>query len=98
MARTNLLLVHGAWHGSCCWDRVRPALEDAGFSSPTVDLPSHGEDTAALGGLHDEATTVREAAANLPDGLIVVAHSYGGAAMTEGLLGVEREAAALLRR
>jgi len=85
MARTNLLLVHGAWHGSWCWDRVRPALVDAGFSPHTVDLPSHGEVTAALGGLHDDATTVREATADLPDGLIVVAHSYGGAAVTEGL-------------
>jgi pimeloyl-ACP methyl ester carboxylesterase len=85
MARTNLLLVHGAWHGSWCWDRVRPALEDAGFSPHTVDLPSHGDNTAALGGLHDDASAVRATAAGLPDGVIVVAHSYGGAAVTEGL-------------
>ena len=85
MANTSLLLVHGAWHGSWCWDRVRPALEETGFSPHMVDLPSHGHDTAALGGLHDDAMVVRAAAAGLPDRVIVVAHSYGGQAVTEGL-------------
>lgn len=85
MANTNVLLVHGAWHGPWCWDRVRPALEQAGFVPYTVELPSHGDDTGALGGLHDDAMVVRAAAADLPDGLIVVAHSYGGAAAGEGV-------------
>jgi pimeloyl-ACP methyl ester carboxylesterase len=85
MANTSLLLVHGAWHGSWCWDRVLPALETAGFTPTTVELPSHGDDTAALGGLHDDAAAVRAAAAELPDGVVVMAHSYGGAAITEGL-------------
>lgn len=85
MANTNMLLVHGAWHGSWCWDHVRPALEKAGFVTHTVDLPSHGDDTGALGGLHNDAMVVRAAAADLPDGLIVVAHSYGGAVVCEGV-------------
>jgi pimeloyl-ACP methyl ester carboxylesterase len=85
MAQTPLLLVHGAWHGSWCWEPLRPALEDAGFATHTVDLPSHGDDTGKLGGLHDDATVVREAMAGLPEGVVVVAHSYGGAPVTEGL-------------
>jgi pimeloyl-ACP methyl ester carboxylesterase len=84
MAGTPLLLVHGAWHGSWCWRSVSPALEDAGFTTHTVELPSHGKDTSTLGGLHDDATVIREALAGLPDGIVVVAHSYGGVPMAEG--------------
>jgi pimeloyl-ACP methyl ester carboxylesterase len=87
MANTSLLLVHGAWHGSWCWDHVRPALEKAGFVTHTIDLPSHGGDTAVLGGLHDDAAVVRSALAGLPDELVVVAHSYGGAVVGEALAG-----------
>lgn len=84
MAATQLLLVHGAWHGSWCWGHVRPALEGAGFAVKTVDLPSHGEDISTLGGLHDDAAVVREALAGLADPVVIVAHSYGGAAVSEG--------------
>ncbi len=27
---TTFVLVHGAWHGGWCWDRVAPLLRDAG--------------------------------------------------------------------
>jgi pimeloyl-ACP methyl ester carboxylesterase len=84
MVGTQLLLVHGAWHGSWCWGHVRPALEDAGFTVNTVDLPSHGEDTSTLGGLHDDAAVLRDALAGLPGPVVIVAHSYGGAPVSEG--------------
>lgn len=84
MAGTPLLLVHGAWHGSWCWGRLSVALGEAGFETYTVDLPSHGEDTSTLGGLHEDATIIREALSGLPDRTVVVAHSYGGAPVAEG--------------
>ena len=38
------VLVHGAWHGEWCWDRIVPLLQDAGHRVLTFDLPGHGMD------------------------------------------------------
>src|SRR6478752_5998307 len=39
----NFVLVHGAWHGSWCWKRVRPALQSAGHTVFTPTLTGVGE-------------------------------------------------------
>lgn len=36
----TFLLVHGAWHGSWCWERLAPQLAQRGIGVRTVDLPS----------------------------------------------------------
>ncbi|MFD6442146.1 alpha/beta fold hydrolase [Peribacillus sp. NPDC060186] len=41
------VLVHGAWHGGWCWDRIIPLLQDAGNRVLTLDLPGHGKDKTA---------------------------------------------------
>ncbi|MFD1490412.1 alpha/beta fold hydrolase [Ancylobacter vacuolatus] len=35
---TTFVLIHGAWHGGWCWDRVAPLLEVAGHrvAAPTL--------------------------------------------------------------
>lgn len=38
------VLVHGAWHGGACWDRVKAALEAAGHAVLAPDLPGAGAD------------------------------------------------------
>jgi pimeloyl-ACP methyl ester carboxylesterase len=38
--RATLILVHGAWHGSWCWERLVPQLAERGLAVRTVDLPS----------------------------------------------------------
>lgn len=38
--RATLILVHGAWHGSWCWEHLVPHLEARGIAVRTVDLPS----------------------------------------------------------
>ncbi|UQI45208.1 alpha/beta hydrolase [Streptomyces sp. HU2014] len=43
-ARTVLVLVHGAWHGSGQWAATQRALAGAGTASVAVDLPGHGFD------------------------------------------------------
>src|SRR5438132_1148919 len=43
----GVVLVHGAWHGAWCFDRVLPRLRDAGVDAVAIDLPGHGEDAAA---------------------------------------------------
>ena len=46
---STFVLVHGAWHGAWCWEKVVPLLEGAGHEVVTLDLPGHGEDgTPAL--------------------------------------------------
>ena len=42
MAR--FVLVHGAFGGAWCWERVVPLLEAAGHAVQTLDLPGSGED------------------------------------------------------
>lgn len=82
----DFLLIHGAWHGGWCWDRVVPLLEAAG----------HGTFAPTLSGLEEERTepvdgigmgthvedVLRAASGLSSDRLILVGHSYGGFPMT----------------
>ncbi|SFK31050.1 alpha/beta fold hydrolase [Geodermatophilus ruber] len=77
----TLLLVHGAWHGSWCWEPLIDALD--GVPVRTVDLPSVGSDPGALGSLDDDAQTVRGALADIEGPVVVLGHSYGGIPITE---------------
>jgi pimeloyl-ACP methyl ester carboxylesterase len=83
----TFLLVHGSWHGSWCWDLLRPALQRRGHASFTVDLPSCGTNPAELGTYADDVRTVSEAAAAIAGDVVVVGHSYGGAAVSEARFG-----------
>lgn len=42
----NYVLVHGAYHGAWCWDKVVPLLEKNGNNVYAIDLPGHGNDTS----------------------------------------------------
>jgi pimeloyl-ACP methyl ester carboxylesterase len=37
-----ILLLHGAWHGSWCWEPITTALTAAGHPVLAIDLPGHG--------------------------------------------------------
>ena len=67
----TFVLVHGAWHGSWCWDRLVPELEAAGHRAITLDLPS--EDPAATFETYADAV-----AEKIDDDTIVVGHSLAG--------------------
>ena len=41
-SRPTLLLVHGAWHGPWCWEKLESALMSDGWTTRTVGLPSTG--------------------------------------------------------
>ena len=60
-------LVHGAWGGGWCWDRVRPELEAHGHVVHTPDLPCE-----------DVTAGVEEYAAAVPAADVVVGWSLGG--------------------
>src|SRR5512139_2343415 len=74
-----MLLVHGAWHGSWCWDRLRSALGAHARPTRTVDLPSAGRDA----GVHEDAQAVVDELRRIDGPVMVVAHSYGGIPVTQ---------------
>lgn len=79
---TDFLLVHGAWHGAWCWDRVLPLLEPQGQRTTALSLPGVGERAAELAAdvdLSCHARAVADAVRSHVGKLIVVAHSYAGA-------------------
>lgn len=86
----TFLLVHGAWHGSWCWDRLVPELQAAGRDVRTVELPTvHAEDKTSLG-VSDDADTVRRAIEAVDGPVVVVAHSYGGIPASVGAAGMPK--------
>jgi pimeloyl-ACP methyl ester carboxylesterase len=82
----TFVLVHGAWHGSWCWKRVRPALQALGHEvftptltgigershllSPHVNLDTHIDDVVNLIKWEDLARVV------------LCGHSYAGAVIS----------------
>ncbi len=83
----TVVLVHGSWHGSWCWERVVPLLARHGLRVATIDLPSCGRDAAGLADLDGDIRAVRLLLERLEGPVIVCAHSYGGAPVTAAAAG-----------
>lgn len=81
----TVVLVHGAWHGAWAWDEVAGRLGADGTPVVALDLPS----VAAGGDMYDDARAVGEAIAAADGETVVVAHSYGGVAVTDGAAGAQ---------
>jgi pimeloyl-ACP methyl ester carboxylesterase len=81
MARSHLLLVHGAWGGTWCWRDLGAELDRRGVPWGALDLPS-SHDPSGAADLADDAAAVVAAGADLGP-LTLVAHSYGGAVAAE---------------
>jgi pimeloyl-ACP methyl ester carboxylesterase len=70
---TIFALVHGAWHGAWCWERVIDPLEQRGHEVVAPELPS--EDTQL--GLDDYADVIERELGDADD-VVLVPHSLGG--------------------
>ena len=70
----KLVLVHGAWHGPWCWDRVTPLLRAAGHEVVAPDLP------VAARSMADWVAVVLDAMGGVPS--VLVGHSRGGAVIS----------------
>ena len=77
---STFVLVHGAWHGAWCWEKVVPLLEDAGHTVVAPDLPGHGEDGTPPSELSMQSYADRVVAAvdEQPEPVVLVGHSMGG--------------------
>lgn len=91
--RPVLLLVHGAWHGPWCWEDLIPILSGQGWRVHTVDLPSGLEfgspPPSPVPGLYDDAAAIVAKLIEIAEPAVVVAHSYGGAPVTEAAAQVD---------
>ncbi|MCF2502104.1 alpha/beta fold hydrolase [Dyadobacter sp. CY107] len=79
------LLVHGAWHGAWCWDKIVPLLQARGQQVIALDLPGHGNDTQPqLGITLDHYVEAVAALANQQKGkVILVGHSMAGMVISQ---------------
>jgi hypothetical protein len=68
------VLLHGAWHGGWCWDRVRQELRAAGHLSVAPNLPCDDVDA----GWVQYAEVAMAAVPDARDELVLVAHSLAG--------------------
>ena len=87
---TDFGLVHGAYHGAWCWERLTPELERLGHRVFTVDLPA--EDPRA--GAAEYAAAAVTAFADAGEDLVLVGHSLGG--LTIPLIAASRPARQLI--
>lgn len=76
------VLIHGAWHGAWCWERVAPLLRAAGHEVLAPCCPGVGERAGELDaglGLERMIADTGEAilAADLR-AIVLVGHSFGG--------------------
>ena len=83
---SDFVLVHGAWHGAWCWQRVLPGLWRAGHRAFAVTLSGVGERAHQLGPGIRLATHVQDVAAVIEaeelEQAILVGHSYAGMVIT----------------
>lgn len=78
------VLVHGSLTDGAYWNDVADRLRSRGHDVHVIErLPSTGVDPTALGGLADDVAAVREAVDASGAAVVLVAHSGGGAVITE---------------
>jgi pimeloyl-ACP methyl ester carboxylesterase len=82
----SFVLVHGAWHGSWCWKRVRQRLQSAGHDVHTPTLSGVGERSHLLSPDITLETHIRDVENLIRweelDDIILVGHSYAGMIVT----------------
>ena len=81
-AKAPFVLVHGAWHGGWCWERVTPYLEAAGHKVYTPTLAGMAERAAQLSASINLDTHAQDVIHVLERNdlrnAILVGHSYAG--------------------
>jgi len=79
------VLVHGAWHGGWCWERVIPLLENQGHRVIAPDLPGHGKDVTPFSGitLQTYVDRITESVRMYDHPVVLVGHSMAGVVISQ---------------
>jgi len=82
---STFVLVHGAWHGAWCWEKVVRRLEQNGHLTRALDLPGHGSDHTPLEDVTLEryVNRVLDVVEECTEPVVLVGHSMGGAVISE---------------
>jgi pimeloyl-ACP methyl ester carboxylesterase len=79
----TLLFVHGGYHAAWCWELFLPYFAERGHRAVAPSLRGHGGspglDRLNSLGLADFETDVRSVLSGLPEPVVLVGHSMGGA-------------------
>ena len=80
-----IILIHGAWHGAWCWERVVPLLEQRGHVVIAPDLPGMGQDRTPLAEitLDSWARFVADLIRQQIEPVVLVGHSRGGVVISQ---------------
>ena len=86
----TVVLIHGAWHGPWCFDKVVTGLEPRGVPVVTVERRRMHEPSGQLRGVTDSAENeaiVRAALDEIDGPVVALGHSFGGVSLTTAPLG-----------
>jgi pimeloyl-ACP methyl ester carboxylesterase len=75
----SIVLVHGAWADASSWNRVTKRLQPKGYTVTALPNP--------LRGITSDSAYIASVLATLPGPIVLVAHSYGGAVITNAAAG-----------
>jgi pimeloyl-ACP methyl ester carboxylesterase len=83
--KKHFVLVHGAWHGAWCWEKVVPLINVAGHAVDTIDLPGLGEEQTAILDvtLDSYVSAVADLIETIGRPVVLVGHSMGGMVITQ---------------
>lgn len=83
---TTFVLVHGAWHGGWCWQRVTPHLIAAGHTVFAPTLTGVGESAHLANANIGVSTHIQDVIGliekNELNDIVLLGHSYGGMVIT----------------
>lgn len=82
---THFRLVHGAFHGAWCWEKLATSLTEAGHTVVSPDLPGAGDDSTPPEEITLDSVTERivQTLRSLDEPAVLVGHSMGGVVITQ---------------
>ncbi len=85
MNKSTTILIHGAWHGSWCWNKVAPLLEKTGRRVLCPDLAGHGNNVHSFKNINLQ-TYVEDICSLImlqPTPVTLVGHSFAGVIISQ---------------
>jgi pimeloyl-ACP methyl ester carboxylesterase len=81
----TFILIHGAWHGSWCWENTADLLQNLGHKVYTIDLPSHHTNQADFTkiNLNSYVQYVTHFIKGISEKVTLVGHSMAGVIISQ---------------